>query len=79
MLPCIQYCNWLVFFSNLFLNLWGDFFLRKNNYGPKQILFSGKTGGGNLSLVALQNCERFCGYTLKFNIKLYEEVKLFHD
>lgn len=77
MLPCIQYCNWLVTFSNLFRNLWGYFFLRENNYGTKQILFSGKIGGVYLSLVVLQNCERFCGYTLKFNVRLYKEVKQF--
>ena len=42
MLSFIQY-NWFVII--FFLNLWRDFFLRENNSGTKQILFSGKTGG----------------------------------
>lgn len=65
----------LVFLKNLFLNLWGDLlekkFLVKNKfYFPAKLGEISKFG-------SIANCERLCGYVLKFIVRLSKEVKQF--
>lgn len=69
MLSFIQY-NWLGCFLFSFFISGEPSFLEKTILVQNKFYFLAKVGEKNLSLVVLQNYEGFCGYTLKFNVRL---------